>query len=212
MVFQFHLPCTVSVIGSSQSGKTTLIRHIIDNADKFFKEPIDVILWFHHHDSNTSQIPTGNSKLMAIEGPPDIKLIREHRGKSTIIVLDDLQSHFSRDKKGREMLNDLFCVHAHHLNCAIFNLVQSAFLLDRTSRINSTYLILLRNHSDKMQVKTILMQQFGDEWRTAMEAFEDALEKPYSHLLIDSHPRANPKHRLLTNITDENPTVYISRG
>lgn len=210
MGFKFKFPSACTVIGASQSGKTTLMRNIISNIDRLFEVPIDIIYWFYAIDNDG--IPRDCPKVMAISGLPDMNLIKAHKGKNAVLVLDDLQSHFSRDKSGKELLNDIFCVYAHHLKFAVFNLIQSAFLLDRTSRINSTYIILLKNHADKMQVRTILIQQFGEGWRAALEAYDDAMEKPYSHLLIDSHPLTDKQYRILSNITSPQPIVYVARN
>lgn len=208
MGFKFKFPSQTTVIGATQSGKTTLMCQLCDNI--YFDKPIDRIFWFSQCGSS-SGVPKNDPRVMVIEGPPDIEIIKEHRGQNSILVLDDLMSYFSNDKRGRALLNNIFTVWSHHLNLAVFNLIQAAFQLDRTSRINSTYLILMKSHSDTLQIRNLLNQLFGKDFHSALEAYDDAMTRPYSHLLIDSHPLTMKKYRVLTDITSAYPTVYVAK-
>lgn len=210
MVFKFKIPSQTTVIGATQSGKTTLIKQLCENTGRYFEKPVDRIFWFSKCGAD-SGVPIDDKRLLVIEGPPDINLVRDERGDNSILVLDDLMGFFSMDKKNKQLLNDIFTVWAHHMNLAVFNLVQAAFQLDRTSRINSTYLLLMKSHSDVLQMRNVLQQLFGPDFNRALEAYNDAMETPYNHLLIDSHPLTDERHRLLTDITHDSPTVYISR-
>lgn len=211
MGFTFALPSQTTVIGATQSGKTTLMKEICNKTEKFFDKPIDRIFWFNQCGS-VSGVPDNDPRLMIIEGPPDMDFVREHKGENSILVLDDLMNFFSESKKTRQLLNNIFTVWAHHLNLAVFNLVQAAFQLDRTSRINSTYLILMKSHSDLLQMRNIFSQLFGPDFPRALEAYNDAMATPYNHLVVDSHPLTMEKHRLLSDIANTNPIVYVPRG
>ncbi|CAI4220862.1 unnamed protein product [Auanema sp. JU1783] len=211
MGFQFKLPSQTTVIGATQSGKTTLIKHICENTEKYFAQPIDKIFWFSQCGSS-SGVPLSDGRLVVVEGPPDAELIKDQKGRNSIVVLDDLMNYFSSSKEAKQLLNNIFTVWAHHWNLAVFNLVQAAFQLDRTSRINSTYLILMKSHSDVLQIRNCLQQLFGTRFKSAFEAYTDAMSKPYNHLLIDNHPLTNDRHRILTDITSEYPIVYIARS
>lgn len=156
-----------------------------------------------------SSIPRHLHNFHAIEGLPDVDLLKQHKHQNNILVCDDLMNFFARDKKSLHLLNDLFCLYAHHLNCAIFNLVQSAFTLPPITRNNSTYIILMRNLSDASQIKHLLMQQFGDVWRGAFEAYQDVMSKPYQALLINNDPLSLPTMRILSNFTNEYPTANV---
>lgn len=211
MVFQFQCPSQTTVIGATQCGKTTLIREICNNTEKYFKKPIQKIFWFSQCGAS-SGVPNDDPRLMIIEGPPDMDIIKTHRGENSIVVLDDLMSFFSSSKKNKELLNNIFTVWSHHLNLIVFNLVQAAFQLERTSRINSTYLILMKSHSDVLQMRNLLLQMFGENFKSALEAYHDAMETPYNHLLIDNHPLTDDKHRILSDITNQYHVVYVPRS
>ncbi|CAL2041782.1 unnamed protein product [Caenorhabditis brenneri] len=143
------------------------------------------------------------------EGVPDVELLKEHKEQRNIVVCDDLMNFFARDRKALQLLNDLFCLYAHHMNCAIFNLVQSAFALPPTTRSNSTYIILMKNLSDAAQVKNLLVQQFGDKWRAAFEAYQDIMSKPYQAMLINNDPLAHSSMRILSNFVDDYPIAHV---
>ena len=158
---------------------------------------------------DTPGIPRHLPNLHAIEGMPDVELLKKHKLQNNIVVCDDLMNFFARDRKSLHLLNDLFCVYAHHLNCAIFNLVQSAFTLPPTTRSNSTYLILMRNLSDAAQVKNLLVQQFGDKWRGAFQAYQDIMSKPYQAMLINNDPLAHNYMRILSDFSSEYPVAHV---
>lgn len=203
---QFKFPSQTTIIGATQSGKTTLLRQIIENLPKYFSEPIDNVFWFYGMDNDG--IPRHVPQVLAIEGIPDVELLKKHKDEHNIVVCDDLMNFFARDKKSLHLLNDLFCVYAHHLNCVIFNLIQSAFALPPTTRNNSTYIILMRNLSDTAQIKNLLIQQFGDSWRGAHEAYKSIMAKPYNSMLINNDPTSHPDHRIMEDFLKEFPIVY----
>ncbi|EFP12711.1 hypothetical protein CRE_29707 [Caenorhabditis remanei] len=115
---------------------------------------------------------------------------------------------FARSKDSLNLLNTLFTVYAHHYNCAVFNLVQSAFALPPVTRNNSTYIILMRSLSDAAQIKNLLVQQFGTSWRGAYQAYQDVMSRPYQAMLINNDPQSPPRMRILSNFIDEYPISY----
>ena len=204
--FQFRFPSQTTIIGATQSGKTSLVRKILENVDSSFEKPIDNIFWFYGVDNDG--IPKHLQQITCFEGLPDIDFLKQHRFKNNVLVMDDLMNFFARDKKSLHLLNDLFCVYAHHFNCAIFNLVQSAFTLPPTTRNNSTYLILMRNLSDASQIKNLLIQQFGEKWRGALQAYQSVMTKPYNAMLINNDPNADSNFRIMEEFLDTCPIVY----
>lgn len=209
MVFQFELPAQICVVGSTSSGKSTLIRHIIENRDKYFKEPIDTVFYFY--GIKTDSIPEGPG-IFSYHGVPDLELVKAQKGRHSILVLDDLQSFMNESAKNRKLLDDLYTLYAHHMNLAVISVFHNIFTVSRTARLNANYFILMRTNSDKLQIKNLFMQQFAEKWSAAVEAYEDAMKSPYNHLVINNHVHCDPKHRLLSNICDEFPVVYIPRN
>ena len=70
----------------------------------------------------------------------------------------------------------------------------------------------MRNLSDASQIKNLLVQQFGDQWRGAYQAYKEVMSKPYQAILINNDPLSDPKMRILTNITDQYPISYVPIG
>ncbi|PIC30699.1 hypothetical protein B9Z55_021854 [Caenorhabditis nigoni] len=115
---------------------------------------------------------------------------------------------FAKSKDSLNLLNTLFTVYAHHYNCAVFNLVQSAFALPPVTRNNSTYIILMRSLSDAAQIKNLLVQQFGTKWRGAYQAYQEIMSKPFQAMLINNDPNSPPSMRILSHFTEEYPIAY----
>ncbi|EFO91917.1 hypothetical protein CRE_07170 [Caenorhabditis remanei] len=156
--------------------------------------------------------PAAYTRLPIFAAPPPTHVASEnkkHKHQHNVLVCDDLMNFFARDKKSLHLLNDIFCLYAHHLNCAVFNLVQSAFALPPITRNNSTYIILMRNLSDTAQVKNILVQQFGQKWRGAYEAYQDIMSRPYEAVLLNNDPMAHPSMRILSNFLEPYPVAHV---
>ncbi|CAO4360441.1 unnamed protein product [Caenorhabditis nigoni] len=66
----------------------------------------------------------------------------------------------------------------------------------------------MRNLSDASQIKHLLMQQFGEEWRGAMQAYQSIMSRPYNAMLINNDPNADSNFRIMENFLDEFPIVY----
>ena len=204
--FKFRFPSQTTIIGATQSGKTTLLRKIIENSSVTFEAPIANIFWFC--GVKTDSIPYHLPNIRVFEGIPDIELLKEYRHQRNIVVCDDLMTEFCKSKESLNILNTLFTVYAHHYNCAVFNLVQSAFALPPITRNNSTYIILMRSMSDAAQIKNLLVQQFGVKWRGAYQAYQDIMSKPYQAMLINNDPISPSNMRIISNFTDEYPIAY----
>lgn len=209
MTFSFEVPCQICVVGSTSSGKSTFVRHIIENRTKYFTEPIDTVFWFYGIENDA--IPKGPG-IFAYKGIPDMELIKAQKGKRAILVLDDLQSEMNSSAANRKILNDLFCLYAHHLGLALITMFHNVFEVSRTARINCNYFVLLRTNSDKLQVKNLMIQLFGEKSKAAVEAYDDAMKTPYSHLVVNNHVNCDPKLRLISQITNVHPIVYVPRN
>ena len=77
----------------------------------------------------------------------------------------------------------------------------------RTMSLNTHYMILLRNPRDVSQV-TVLAKQTG-LGQTLVDAYQDALSKPYGYLVVDLSPHSS-NFKLKTDIfPDEYTIVYL---
>jgi len=202
----FRVPAAVFVAGSSQSGKTTLIRGILRQLDKMTDKPITRILYYYTIESkNLPRDMPGVELRQGIPDPEELMAIPGYK----CVILDDALTMF--DGKNKELV-DLFTKVVSHTGTLLFIVVQSLFKLDRTARANSQYILLTRCSSDKLQIRTLAHQCFPENPKYFIESVEDAVySKPYGHILIDTHP-LTPRHEsLVSDILEPEHSAYIRK-
>lgn len=203
----FRVPASVFVAGASQSGKTTLVRRILENLDMMTSQPISKIIYYHTIEARN--LPRDLPNIEFREGGPDLDELMYLPGYKCIII-DDALGYFMENKQD---LIDLFTKVTSHAGCLVFLIVQSLFKLDRTARANSQYILLTRSSADKLQVRTLAQQVFPEHPRLLTDAYRDAVEKkPYGHLLLDLHPLTPPNEQVLTDIFDALHSAYVPKS
>lgn len=99
----------------------------------------------------------------------------------------------------------------HHWNTSCIQIVQNLFFNGRTSRINSQYIVLMKNPSDKLQVSTLARQIFPENQKYFKESYEDATREAHGYLMLDLSQNTPEHIRLRTNIfPDQQPTVVYT--
>ena len=117
-----------------------------------------------------------------------------------MIILDDLMSIASKDPR----INDLFTEGSHHRNLSVILLNQNLYFgKDPTQRRNCHYLVLFNNPIDKQQVMTLARQMYPGNVGFFLSNFNQAVNKPYSYLLVDLKPTTDESNRLCENIFAE---------
>jgi len=133
--------------------------------------------WQHAYDDIISKIPT----VKFIDGLPSIDELKDNTSIHKLLILDDMMQEMKNDSR----LNEIFTRGSHHWNLSIIHIVQNLFFSGlRTSRINAQYLILMKNPSDRLQIKNLGRQIFPGS-KHFEEAFADAAGQPYGYILID---------------------------
>ncbi len=214
---QFKHPANILVSGPTGSGKTQLVRRILNNYQQQFhnlnKEKIK-ILWAY--GQNQSFIGTKLEENIEItyknELPNDNDLTEQ---KPDILVIDDLMDEINRDKS----FENIFIKKSHHLNITVIFLVQNLFYKAssmRTISLNCHYIILMKNPRDVQQVSILSRQIFPSYTKYFLEAFNDATSIPYGYIRIDLTPDTPEYLRLSTRLTTEeniynkfSPILYI---
>ena len=204
----FKHPCTITVSGPTGSGKTELTKKIIFNLGQMLSPVPEEVYWcYTEYQPGYVQLESlPNVKL--VEGLPDTNMLKNTKNISKVIVLDDMMG-----SKQHSKLTDLFIKGSHHWNLSVINLVQNLFFNNlRTSRINSSYLFLLKNPSDKLQISNLSRQLFPESKLLLVEAYKDATIKPFSYLLVDCHQTTPENFRIRTGIfPGEITTVYVPK-
>ena len=154
--FREHFSLTIA--GPSGFGKSSLVLHLLQNANKcmtttpscvyicygvesmcykeFYKLPYKIIL----HDG----VPLRDS-----DPPHSTKLKVSQLKQNSIIIFDDLQSEATK-------IEDFFTKFRHHLKLSVIYLTQNIYLKhNRTITLNSQYVILFTTFRDKSQIQTL---------------------------------------------------------
>lgn len=82
----------------------------------------------------------------------------------------------------------------------------------RTISLNAHYIVVFKNPRDSLGINTLVRQAFPNTVNYIMESFKDAMEKPYSYILIDLHAITPESCRLRTMIFPrEQQIAYVKR-
>lgn len=155
--FEVELPeqktggCSFALIASTRAGKTTLMKHIID---QYFKKHITVLMSNSIHADIYKEIdgviksPIFSSRLIK-EGYEINRKCNNHY--PFMFILDDIV-----DKKFDKELLKLFTIYRNSGISCIMN-VQSPLLLNTAGRGNINFVLLGKLNSDEMIEKVIRM-------------------------------------------------------
>ena len=197
-------PSVMSLTGPSGSGKSTIISRILNNLDSIFA-PTKFDSVYYCYGVETNSLP--NLPFVQLHhGPPDLSMLEAPGNK--LLILDDLQSFFAKNKR---QLADLATRYSHHCSTSVINVTQNAFAQERTARTNSQYLVMCQCKCDKLQAMNIARQIFPSCPNMLMEAIRDNESKPYNYILLDLHPETRNDRMVIANAFTGEPRVYVPR-
>jgi hypothetical protein len=200
----FQHPFTCLVSGPTKAGKTSFVKKLIENVN--FIEPTPSIIWWAYAENQSSYSEMKGVRFM--QGVPDMNIIRQFEPKPQLLVLDDMMQEMKHDSN----LIKLFTRGCHHWNISVIHIVQNLFFEGlRTSRINSQYLVLMKNPSDQLQVHTLARQIYPSKQKYFLEAYKDATSVPHGYLLVDLTQSTEDNLRLRTDIFNHKITVYTPK-
>ena len=204
----FCHPFTAMCAGATKSGKTEWAKRFALNACHLMHPPPDEIIWCFSEYQPSYEELRRNPQVRLVEGLPNIDYLKSTPYRRKLLVMDDLLMEGDGKKSG---VTQLFTKGAHHWNCSCIHIVQNLFYGNiRTARINSHYLILMRNPSDKLQVCQLARQLFPTKQNDFLEAYGDATKEPYGYLVVDLAPNTNEKLRLRSHVfPSEFQCVYM---
>ena len=203
----FTSPTTLAISGTTGSGKTSLMFKIIQHKDELFSTPPKKIMYCYGVWQSIFDEMEENLGIIFQNGLPSESVIDKFvDGNHNVIILDDLMDQVVQNAN----VQNLFTRGSHHKNLTIIYINQNMFCQGkcaRTMNLNTHYMILLRNPRDVSQV-SVLGKQTG-LGKQLVEAYQDALSKPYGYLVVDLSPHSSD-FKLKTNILpDEYTIVYV---
>lgn len=204
-------PFTAVVSGPTGSGKTFLVRDLLENYKRVFyykaAKKLKVI-WAYGQWQDTYNKPVRGVKIKYIEGLPNEDLMKANKG--ALIILDDLMSEISGDVR----VSNLFTKGSHHLNISVLFIVQNVFNKGkemRTVNLNTHYYFLLKNPRDKLQCMALGRQIYPGQQKYFMESYSDATSRPYGYLCIDLKTDTPDEVRMRTNLFEKESIKGIAR-
>jgi adenylate kinase family enzyme len=215
-MFPFEAPTTMSISGTTGSGKTTWLKKLLEHNEVLFPNTdTHKILycygvWQELFYNMEKTIPN----LIFQEGLPSSEIIEEitKTKKHNIIILDDLMMEVVNNSE----VELLFSRGSHHKNLTIIYINQNMFCQGKSARtitLNCHYIILFQNLRDCSQVQRLGQQIYPGQKNLLVESYKDALQKPYGYLVVDLSPRAEEGFRLRSNIfPGEDTIIYRPHG
>lgn len=209
-MFPFNSCTTISISGTTGSGKTTFVRKLIQNMSEMF-EPVTPrrVLYCYGVYQNEYQVMESRFPFVTFQkGLPSDSDIEELSGDHNLIVIDDLMNELINNKD----MEKLFTQGAHHKKLSVLYLNQNMYCQGKHSRtinLNTHYLVLLKNPRDVSQIQCLGKQAFPGKSQTLIEAYNDCMRKPYGYLVLDLSPHSEEDYRIRTGVfPDETCVVY----
>lgn len=208
MDLRFLHPCTGLIVGGTGSGKTYLVKQLIEHREDMFDVTFtDIIYYYTEWQCLFDDLATSHH----VEFRQELPLLQDHpRGSPKLLIVDDFLSELKNHQK--EFL-EFYIKGSHHRNLSVFFLSQSLFPDGlRQISLNTHYILLFKTSRDLAQIRTFCMQVNPQHWRALLEAYEDATQQGHTYILFDFKPNQLDHLRIRTKILPhESPVVYIPR-
>ena len=203
---------TICISGPSNSGKSTLVYEILKHRYNLFNgdPPKKILFCYSIYQPFYDKIKRELKDVTMYEGMPEEKIIQDFSDNNhNIIILDDLGHKLMQN----ESIEMLFTQLAHHMNLTVVFILHNLFQQGKYSRtiaLNTKYIFLFKSPRDLTPIKILGRQAFPDKSNIFLEAYQDAVSKPFGYLLVDFTPHVNDKFRLRSNIIPvEGMTIYM---
>ena len=172
----FRHPFGMVVAGPSRSGKTYMIKRIIDNAKWMITPQIQRIVYCY---ANWQPI---YNDMAGVEFHQGLEILEELKngGVPTLLVIDD---HMTIENP---TVRDMLTRYSHHGDLSVIFLTQNLFYKGKHNRditLNAGYLIVMKSPRDASSFRDLARQMYpGESSRYLIDAYEDAAKKPHGYL------------------------------
>lgn len=198
--FSFKHPFTCVVAGPTGSGKTTMVKKIIDSA--VISTPPKKVIWCYTEWQSAYDQMKKEKTVQFIQGPPPAHVFDDKR--PTLLVLDDMMGEISKD------IEEIFTKKSHHSNTSVFLLVQNPYIKEmRTISLNSHYVMLMKNPRDGSQASIFGRQMFPGNSQMVTAAYEEATSAAHGYLMLDMTQDTPNWERVRTGILPTDFPQYI---
>ena len=193
----------IMVIGSTNTGKTTMILRIIK--EKLI-EPMPTKI-FYLYGAKQSFMDTwnkdrSNPKIEFVEGL-NLDVVDSYKDPK-LLIIDDLMMDQSKD------LSQHFIAGSHHKQTTTMYVTHSIFLNNENYRLisnNCQYIILMKNKRNYSQVVRLARQVLGTEYNRVVEAYK--YTNSYEFVLLSFHPKVPEELLVITDFFEKCPSVFL---
>lgn len=202
---RFHHPLNAFITGCSGSGKSYLMKKIVENREVMFDVQFIEVIWHYSEWQDIYDDLAQNHKVTFIEGPPSLDQYPA-KCQPKLVVCDDFMDQI----KNPEFLK-IAIKGSHHRSLSFFLLTQAIFPPHmRQISLQAHYFILMKSPRDIAQIRSFCLQVDPSHWRALMQGYMDATQEGHSYILFDLHVKQHQALRLRTHIfPGEEMTVYI---
>lgn len=217
VIVPFTACSPMMIAGPTNSGKTFWVKKLLMN--EMFTELVSSVLYCYGvyqeiYAKLVSDMEKRGRHIELHEGLPSTEKLKSmNDGKFHLVILDDLMEYIINNPVAEAM----FTKYCHHFHITTIFITQNIFAQGKCARtiaLNIHVLVLFANKRDASQIRTLARQQCPTNAKACIEAYEDAVLKPYGYFVIDCSPSGEFLFRWRTNIfPDEKPLFcYIIKG
>jgi hypothetical protein len=193
---------TLTISGSSKSGKSRLILHLLKNADKCLSVlPTRIVICYgceqpFYDEFKKLGFPVTLHKGVMTDDPP----------RGSMIIFDDLQHEADK-------ILPYFIKLSHHLELSVVYITQNIFLKqNRNITLNSNYIILFSSWRDKKQISTLASQIDPNNSAWIAKSYKDATRKPYTYIVFDFSQNTPNEFRIRDSVISDDTHYYVDKN
>jgi predicted ATPase len=208
-----HHPFRLICSGPSGAGKTTFIKHLLENVANIVDTKIDKIIYSYSEEQPLyKDIAVIIPDIVWIKGfTSDIEDYLSDTSQTKLLIVDDQMT----EAAATSFLTSLFTKKSHHLNTSVIYVVQNVFLQTknyRTISLNATCFCIFKNPRDSRQISYIAGQVCPWNPKYIIESYFDATKEPFSYLFMDLHSKTPQNLRIRGDLFEETPVIYIEKN
>lgn len=209
MALGFKHPFTCTVSGPTQCGKTFFIQKLLKAAPFYITPCPQRIIWVSGAGSSAEE-ELKHSLPKYVEFTDTIPALDTFSPEeNNLMVIDDMMHELGRSRD----VSTLFTKGCHHRNLSVIITLQNLFHRSneiKCIRLNSLYLVLYGNPSDKQQIQYLQRQCFPEYPKFLSDAYNrECSAKPHGYLVLDFTQTTPSDYRVSAGIfPPEVPRVF----
>jgi len=162
-------------------------------------------IWQESYNKIKAIAAMGSMQIQFIQGLDVFNIIEPN----SWLIIDDLAE--SIEQWSQQMLQ-LFTVRSHHEQISVTLVLHNLFHQSkcmRTLALNCTYYIIYRVVRDSSSLITLNKQIYPGAPKFLLSAYNQATNKPHGYILLDLNQNTPEDLRVVTDIFDNEITVYL---